>query len=446
MCNFLSLHKRKRMKQSYRFGILFFLCFPTFVIAQERGIVLDNPTQTPLGGVNIYLNDKNNGTVTDKNGIFDLNNFQNLRENDTLYFSYVGYYTQKITYHTLKENKYKIELIPNPQLLKEVTVHSDPIHLKRYIDYIKLASLPVQLRAFGTCLIGNRIYVIGGDSSFEEKLKSEGRYNTFCWYKYRGNMYVYDIPTNKWQLNTSKFKERANHTVQYDSGKIYILGGKRLAKNKKVEYLEDCIEVYDTLSQKIWKDYANPHQAVNFASCIYNHNLIVMGGSTRIKINKEKTYSNKVHALDLKTGYWYELEDMPQAQEAKGILVGDHIYLIGGYKTTALKEIQNYNITTGAWHTEGELLYATERPALAYHKNIIYIFEGDKIQTYNVKTREIKNFQINLFLKNSELFCIDNKLYILGGAETSETLILPSQHLYCIDLHEFQITAQSDRD
>ena len=105
MCNFLSLHKRKRMKQSYLFGILFFLCFPTFVIAQERGIVLDNPTQTPLGGVNIYLNDKNNGTVTDKNGIFDLNNFQNLRENDTLYFSYVGYYTQKITYHTLKENK-----------------------------------------------------------------------------------------------------------------------------------------------------------------------------------------------------------------------------------------------------------------------------------------------------------------------------------------------------
>lgn len=120
--------------------------------------------------------------------------------------------------------------------------------------------------------------------------------------------------------------------------------------------------------------------------------------------------------------------------------------MIGGYKTTALKEIQNYNITTGAWHTEGELLYATERPALAYHKNIIYIFEGDKIQTYNVKTKEIKNFQINLFLKNSELFCIDNKLYILGGAETSETLILPSQHLYCIDLHEFQITAQSDRD
>lgn len=431
---------------AYSCGLLFFLCFTIFAKAQERGIVLDKSTETPLTGVNIYLTNKNFGTVTDKNGMFYFQNFSHLQENDTLYFSYVGYDTQKITYQHLKENQYQILLSPNPQLLKEVTVHSDLLSLKRYIDYTKLASLPVQLRAFGTCLIGNRIYVIGGDSSFEEKLKAESRYNTFCWYKYRGNMYVYDIPTDKWQLSTQKFKERANHSVLYDSGKIYILGGKRLAKNKKVEYLEDCIEVYDTLTQKTWKDYANPHQAVNFASCIYHHNLLVMGGSTRIKINKEKIYSNKVHALDLKTGYWYELEDMPQAQEAKGILVGDHIYLIGGYQTTALKEIQSYHITTGTWQTEGELLYAAARPALAYHENIIYIFEGDKIQTYNVKTKEIKNFQIHLSLKNSELFCINNKLYILGGAETSETLTLPSQYLYSIDLQEFEITAQSDRD
>lgn len=430
----------------YSLWVLLFLCLAIFSHAQERGIVFDNPSLAPLAGVNIYLNGKNSGTVTDENGIFYLKNFRLLQENDTLYFSYIGYNTQKLTYQTLKDSNFKVYLIPDPQLLKEVTIYSDYITLKRYINYTKLASLPVQLSDFGTCLVGNKIYVIGGDSSFEEKLISESRYNTFCWYKYQGNMYIYDISTDKWDVSIHKFKERANHIAQYDKGKIYIIGGKRLAKNKKVDYLEDCIEIYDTLTQKIWKDYTNPHQAVNFASCIYNHNLILMGGSTRIKINNEKIYSDKVHALDLKTGYWYELNNMPQAQEAKGILIGDQIYLFGGYKTTALKTIRSYNLTTGEWETKGQLLYAAARPALAHYKDTVYIFEGDKIQVYNVKTKEIKNFQINLSLKSSELFCINNKLYILGGAETSVTSKFPSQDLYSIDLHEFQITAPSERD
>jgi hypothetical protein len=168
--------------------------------------------------------------------------------------------------------------------------------------------------------------------------------------------------------------------------------------------------------------------------------MIVMGGSTRVKSNGEKEYSNKVHLLNLKTGYWYELDNMPDAKETKGELIGNTIYLIGGFKNKALNEMETYNITTGIWNEVGKLTYKVERPGIAYNDNVIYIFDDGKIQTYNILTKELNVYLIDLALKSSELFYKDNSLYILGGTEYDDYSFSPSADLYSIDLNEFKRT------
>jgi len=176
----------------------------------------------------------------------------------------------------------------------------------------------------------------------------------------------------------------------------------------------------------------------------------VMGGSTKLKANEEKEYSDKVHLLNLKTGYWYELNNMPVAKETKGVLINNTIYLVGGFNLKPLSEIETYNLETGEWKVEGQLFKGVERPGLAYNDNIIYIFEEGRIQTYNIVTRELNMYSIDLFQKSSELFYANNKLYIVGGfveressnttvegSAGNETSITPSLELYSIDLNEF---------
>jgi len=403
-----------------------------------KGVVLEAKSKKPLAGVSVFINKTGIGTTTNEKGEFHLKYFSEINESDTLIFSSIGYITSKISFSGLKGSKYVVLLTESVELLDGVTVTSLP-HLKLQIAYTKLSTLKGGLYSFGSVLVDNKIWVIGGDESYVPVLQ---RKPSFRWESYNDKMYQYDLLMDTWTASSLKFSKRAYHSVNYYNGKLYALGGKTLSTNRKYEYLDDKIEVYDMKENTILVDNSNPHQAVNFASFVYNDNLIVMGGSTRIKINEEKDCSNKAHLLNLKSGLWYELNDMPEAKETKGVIVNSTIYLIGGFNLKPLDNIETYNITTGEWNVAGQLFYGVERPAVVYHDTIIYIFEDGRIQTYSTETKQLKMYSIELPLKSCEMFYANNKLYLLGGwikDETSEDeySIRPSSGLYSIDLNEF---------
>lgn len=146
-----------------------------------------------------------------------------------------------------------------------------------------------------------------------------------------------------------KFRERAYNTINYYKNKIYVIGSTRLSTNRKFEYLDVKIEVFDLKTKSIIIDDTNPHQVTNFASFIYDSNIIVMGGSVKLKNNGGKLFTNKSHIYNLESGYWYRLNDMPEAKEVKGVLIKNIIYLIGGFNNKTLNEIESFNLTTGKW-------------------------------------------------------------------------------------------------
>lgn len=419
--------------------ILVFIFSSNILYAQNtRGIVLEEKSKKPLVNVSVFIDKTGIGTTTNEKGEFHLKYFSEINENDTLIFSSIGYFTRKISFSGLKGSKYVVLLAESVELLDGVTVTSLP-HLNLQIKYSKLSSLKGGLYSFGSVLVENKIWVMGGDESYLPVLQ---RKPSFVWESYNDKLYIYDILTDKWATSDLQFSKRAYHSVNYYNGRIYALGGKTLSKNRKYEYLDDKIEVFDLNKNTILVDKTNPHQAVNFASFVYNDNLIVMGGSTRIKINEEKDCSKKAHILNLKSGLWYELNDMPEAKETKGVIINNIIYLIGGFNLKPLDNIEMYNITTGEWKVAGQMFYGVERPAIVYNDSIIYIFEDGRMQTYNLVTKQLNLYSINLPLKSCEMFFTKNKLYLLGGwikDETSadEYSIVPSSGLYSIDLSEF---------
>ena len=75
--------------------------------------------------------------------------------------------------------------------------------------------------------------------------------------------------------------------------------------------------------------------------------------------------------------------------------------------------------------------------ALTYHDDTIYIFNDGKIYTYDIHTKTLNEYVIDLRLKASELYYYEDKLYLLGGYTYNEYSTTPSDNFYSIEVNEF---------
>ena len=428
-----------------------------------KGFVYDRTSDKPIVDANVYFKNSSFGDKTNKKGRFNIKISSRIFSNDTLVISHISYNTVTIVESDFTVND-TIFLSLNTNILDEIQLTENK-KLKRNLSFKELAPLQKSIHSFASLLINDKIYVFGGDLTFNvnsyKKALSEFDYsqgppnlsmqyffdNVFLssqpsFQDFNKELFIYDINTNQWSSEDIGLRKRAYHNINYDkdNNKIYILGGKRLSKNRRFEYLDDKIEVLDPVSKSIEIDKTNPHQAVNFESFIYKNNLIVLGGSIKMDKNKEKIYSNKIHLYDLKSGLWYHIGNMSKAKETNGILIGDEIFLFGGYDKNPLTQIESFDLITGKWSVNGDLFTEVSRPALAKRDNVIYLFENGLIFTYNVATRELKEYHVNLFLKASKMYFVHNKLFILGGFYESEFSIQPSNGVFSIDLDEFENT------
>lgn len=237
--------------------------------AQNRGKVMDAATGEPLDGASVTLvASRQVIAVTDDEGGGSFPRFVVVNDADTLHISYVGYVTEAVTYSGLRGKDYVVSLKEDTQSLGMVTVRGKQ-DLKWSLEYVKLSSMKTSVFGFGSVLTGNKIYVIGGDESvMADPLEKAGMGGGFEWTHYNNRMQVYDIATDKWEVSEQKFSKRAYHNVLHNNGRLYILGGKRLAKNPRLEYLNENVEVYDIERDTLIVDKNNPHQAVNFMSVV----------------------------------------------------------------------------------------------------------------------------------------------------------------------------------
>lgn len=407
--------------------IIFLLFLPLSFFAQNKFKILDSRSREPLEGVSVSV--KTRGVQTDVEGSFDLKNLSPISNNDTLKLTLIGYYSLSISVSDLKQVPQGIVYLKQQdEWIDQVVVSARGRDKLDEVPYVKLASMKVPVYAFGVVEADGKIYVQGGDNSTKDKLYDYSEFENNI-----GAMQVYDIVTDTWTLLDNKFTNRAYHNAIYNDGKIYLLGGKKIAKNPKLEYLVNEVEAYDIARDTVFVSKVNPHQGINFASGISENNIIVMGGAVS-ETHVGKKFSKKSHVFDTKTGYWYSLDDMPQAKEAKGILVDSVMYLVGGHSTATVTDFYSYNIQTEKYDIICSINSVFDRPAIAYANGIVYIHEGDTLYTYNVKTKRMEACVLSLGLQYHDMICKDGMLYIMGGYRLTERHIAPSKNVFSVDL------------
>jgi len=438
-----------------KFTLILFFTLSSFLTFSQyiEGKVVDAATNKPIEGVHVFVKGINRGVLTNEKGNYYLKFPYKIVKNDVIRFSHIAYEELEIPYVSSKKN-YKVYLKGDLKKLEEIRI-SQKRNLKKSISYKKLSSIKKGVHSFGSVLKDDKIYVIGGDVSYNENQFKKlleydpdrafekflnGTARNYSRVNYSRDLQSYDIKSDTWFKSKLKFKKRAYHKLNYYNNKIFVLGGKNISTSGKFEYLEDKIEIFDLETEKLIVDDTNPHQGVGFVSFTYKDNLIVLGGSIKKKRNGFKEYSNRVHLLNLNTGNWYQIGSMPIPKEVKGVLIKDKIYLIGGFNKKPLTSIESFDLLTQKWKKEGNLFIGISKPAITHKDNIIYFFDNGKISTYNVLTKELNEYLIDLSLEASEMYYKDNILYILGGFKRTNYSIYPSKGLFSINLSEFDNT------
>lgn len=423
-----------------------------------QGKIVDSKSFRPIENVNIYIQDQQDkGTFSDKDGRFNLWIKPYSKKKDSLVFSIVGYKKLVKAISDLEGNN-NILLTQELQPLKEVNLRSNR-KLNKSLPYKTLSKMPMGLSSFSAVLVNGKIFIAGGDNStYDDSFQmaveraSEGKMMiTFEdiqkeWYgsttrkNYNNKLLIYDIAKDSWEENKVKLENRAYHQLNFLKDKIYIIGGKKLAHFGQKEYLLNHIEIYDIRNYQLQIDKTNPHQAVNFASFVYKGNIIVLGGSVRQKKNGSKVYSDKIHQFNIKTGYWFDVGKMTVPKEVNGILIENKIYLFGGENEIPLATIESFDLVTGKWDNEGSLFQPISRPAITSNNNTIYLFDNGRLLIYDITEKTLKQYKINLFLKNAGLQYYEDKLYIIGGYKEDRFSKEPSNGLYEVDLKALKNT------
>lgn len=398
--------------------------------AQIAGVVVDGKDSRLLVGVNIYLQRDSIGIgITDEAGKFEIAHIGKFDEKDTIVFSHIGYLSARYTLKELRSLSCRIAMHTRSQELAEVTVEGE--YGRKFLDYQPLRSLPQALHAFGAFLHEGKIYVISGDETSVTPAPSPFTGYTVLEYLSE-RMFVYDIAADAWTESSQKFIPRTCHAAHYYKGKVFVVGGKYFSTNRRLEYTEARVEVYDMEKDTVYVDKVNPHQAANQITFIYDDCLYVMGGTV-----KKNLFSDKVHLLDLKTGVWYDAGiTIPKERRGntRGALIGDVVYLFGGESQAAMWTIRSYNLRTGDWTDLCELKERVTYPGVAVNGNLIYIYENTTLQVYNTALNRVNIYHFTEGCDSSGLFYAHGKLYIVGGCLRDSDYMYPSAEVYAVDV------------
>ncbi|AZA78011.1 hypothetical protein EG347_11015 [Chryseobacterium sp. G0186] len=225
----------------------------------------------------------------------------------------------------------------------------------------------------------------------------------------------YNITSNSWSiLNATLLPKKFANSETYHN-KIYIFNG----------WGNSHLEIIDLATNTISKGAVNRSYTGNSGSAIHNGRIYVFGGSG-LKGAATTVFSNKFQYYDIASDTWNPLPDMPTAREAKGKIVNDKLYVIGGFNGTPSRLINVYDLNTNLWVDKYTMPVGISGHSLAVYGNKIFIAGGANNQSFlayfDTTTHKLHQLSSNMIPRRHAAAEVHNhKLYIIGGSTTSLT-------------------------
>ena len=136
-----------------------------------------------------------------------------------------------------------------------------------------------------------------------------------------------------------------------------------------------------------------PFPEFDFGAELYNGKIYTFLDTYRNRYGKEDYSHGDVCVYDIEKNSWTKVNVIPKSQEAtRSVLVGDKIYLIGGYGWKDL--IQVYNINKNSWEESLKLPFGLYWCTAESFKDKIYIMGGYVYDKEKKDTRFLSDVQI----------------------------------------------------
>lgn len=256
--------------------------------------------------------------------------------------------------------------------------------------------------SFGTAVIDNRLYVLGGQASGED---SEGL----------ASAEVYDPALGYWNLLPPMMTCRHNFVTAVVGGKLYAIGG-----DDGTEALA-CGEVYQPGSS-VW-EWIPPMPTARFyaQSAVIGDKIYVVGG------DDGQTAFASLEVFDTATSTWQIMESMATPRFGFQVAVSDgKLFAIGGYDgSEALASTEVFDPETGRWQALLPMWNVRSRSACAVVDGRVIAIGGYMAEEGHAESSaEAYDGDIGAWIPmppmhaprfDSTSITVNRKLYMFGG-------------------------------
>jgi len=295
-------------------------------------------------------------------------------------------------------------------------------HAASGITWSSLDPLPAPRKNMGVVVIGNTLYVIGGDDvsgptrsvlAFDTGLRDQ---------QVAGK-------AAQWVTKAPLPEPRASLAVAVLDGKIYAVGGERdgvpLAS----------VTVYDPATDTWSALPPLPEGRTDLAAASANGKLYALGGTTIAGATPKRPGLATVSVYDPATKQWSAAPTMPTARSGLAtVTVGNMIYALGGQQNgTSLKAAERFDPQTNAWSALAPMRAARRNLAATSRENSIYAAGGigtaessNSLQIFDIAANTWSSGP-DLIAGSSGLgiAAVNGKLYTVGGAKDQLGQIVP---------------------
>ncbi|MEM9291686.1 MAG: prolyl oligopeptidase family serine peptidase [Acidobacteriota bacterium] len=213
---------------------------------------------------------------------------------------------------------------------------------------------------------------------------------------------------------------RANHASVGTAESLVSCGGRTQVGLSRFR-VASC-EILD-LETGIFRELPDLPEAVRTLGLVdVDGYFYAVGGFTA-----EGGYSNGTWKLEPGKAAWEPLEEMPFSREGGIVSVGRRIYAIGGYNGEAMRSVLMFDTESETWERLEDLPYPLSAFSAVSDSTAIYLF-GDYERTGSVHRLDPVTGSLDLLdveitpRRHSDAVIVDGRVLVIGGNQQSQGL------------------------
>ena len=299
-----------------------------------------------------------------------------------------------------------------------------------------ITEIPTKRKGFSTAVVDDKIYLIGG-TLFEN---GRGPFGL-------STVEVYDPKMNNWQKIADMPTPRAGAKTAVIDGTIYVFGGYSGIDNRGENFkFLDIVEAYNPKTDTWVRKQDMPFPRINFGTGVIAGKVYVIGGFADFnrKMPNSHEWTDRVEVYDPQTDTWSERAKMLTRRDYFGVgVVNNRIYVIGGHGwpqtgnlgDSFLTVVEEYNPKINQWKKKNDILDLRLYSSTIVVGDEIYLIGGfvwqdglrkdpASVDVYNPKTDEWSDVPPMPTGKTPlGVAIVKGKIYVFGGeAEDGELL------------------------